>query len=104
MFEAMPAAPVLLADQGYHAHWFRQAPAAPPPASPSRKDRKMPVSHDAILHRRRHRIENLFGRLEDWRGIPTRYDRCAHVSLSAIALALSIIFWINQVSPEPWLP
>ena len=98
MFEAMPPAPVLLADRGYDADWFRQALAARGTSAciPSRKGRKLPIPHDAALYRRRHRIENMFGRLKDWRRIHTRYDRCAHAFMSAIALAASVIFWINQ--------
>jgi transposase len=38
----------------------------------------------------------MFGRLKDWRRIHTRYDRCTYAFMSAIALAASIISWINQ--------
>jgi hypothetical protein len=38
----------------------------------------------------------MFGRLKDWRRIATRYDRCAHTFLAAIALAATITFWLNQ--------
>ena len=31
-----------------------------------------------------------------WACIATRYDRCAHTFMSAIALAASVIFWLNQ--------
>ena len=98
MFDAMPPASVLLADRGYDADWFRQALAARGTAAciPSRKGRKAPIPHDAALYRHRHRIENMFGRFKDWRRIHTRYDRYAHVFMSAIALAASFIFWINQ--------
>ena len=98
MFEAMPPAPVLLADCGYNADWLRHALAARGTAAciPSRKVRKAPTPHDAVLYRRRHRVENRSGRLKDWRHIHTRYDRCAHAFMSAIALAASTIFWINQ--------
>ena len=44
------------------------------------------------LYRRRHKIENMFGRLKDWRRIHTRYDRCAHTFMSAIFLAAIVIF------------
>ena len=46
------------------------------------------------LYRQRHRIENMFGRLKDWRRIHTRYDRCAHTFMSAIAIAATVIFWL----------
>ena len=40
------------------------------------------------------RIENMFGRLKDWRRIHTRYDRCAHTYFSAICIAAAVIFWL----------
>jgi putative transposase len=49
-----------------------------------------------MLYRQRHRVENMFARLKDWRRVNTRYDRCAHTFLSAIAFAASSIFWLNQ--------
>ena len=42
----------------------------------------------------RHKVENLFARLKDWRRIATRYDRCAHVFLSAILIAATVSFWL----------
>ena len=42
----------------------------------------------------RQRIENMFGKLKDWRRIHMRYDRCADVFMSAIALAVVVIFWL----------
>jgi transposase len=35
--------------------------------------------------RQRHKIENMFGRLKDWRRIATCYDRCAHAFVSAFS-------------------
>ena len=45
MFDAMPHAPVLLADRGYDADWFRHALASRGTAAciPSRKNRKVPI-------------------------------------------------------------
>ena len=48
----------------------------------------------ATLYRQRHKIENMFGRLKDWRRIHTRYDRCAHTFMSAICIAATVIFWL----------
>jgi transposase len=53
-----------------------------------------PIEHDRELYRQRHKIENMFGRLKDWRHIHTRYDRCAHTFGSAICIAAAIIFWL----------
>jgi transposase len=38
----------------------------------------------------------MFARLNDWRRIATRDDRCAHTFLAAITLAAIITFWLNQ--------
>jgi transposase len=54
----------------------------------------VPISHDADLYRQRHKIENSFGRIKDWRRISTRYDRCPKVFLSACALAAVVLFWL----------
>jgi transposase len=45
-----------------------------------------------MLYRLRRKIENMFGRLKDWRRIHTRYDRCAYTFMSAISLAAIVIF------------
>jgi len=42
----------------------------------------------------RHKVENLFAKLKDWRPVATRYDRCAHIFLSAVFLAAILIFWL----------
>ncbi|TXG81575.1 MAG: transposase, partial [Sphingomonadales bacterium] len=63
---------------------------------PSKANRKAPIPHDTTLYRQRHKVENMFGRIKDWRRIHTRYDRCAHTFMSAICIAATVIFWINQ--------
>ena len=94
----LPRANALLADRAYSSAVFRQAlvergitPCIPPHAS-----HRVQHSYDPVLYRQRHKIENLFARLKDWRRIHTRYDRCAHTFLSAIAFAAVFIFWINE--------
>ncbi|WP_156353025.1 MULTISPECIES: IS5 family transposase [unclassified Sphingomonas] len=98
LVDTLPPAKAMLADRGYDAAWFRKALAdrGITPCIPSKINRKVAISHDPSLHRQRHRIENMFGRLKDWRRIHTRYDRCAHTFLSAIAFAATFIFWLNQ--------
>lgn len=98
MIEAFPKAKNLLADRGYDADWFRAALARKKinACIPSRGNRKQPIPHDPVLYRQRHKIENMFGKLKDWRRIHTRYDRCAHTFMSAICIAATMIFWINQ--------
>ena len=96
MIDAFPRAKVLLGDRGYDADWFRAALADRKIVAciPSKVNRKRPIPHDAALYRQRHKIEIMFGRLKDWRRIATRYDRCAKVFLSAVALATTVIFWL----------
>ena len=80
MLDALPKARAILGDRGYDADWFRNTLLAKDitPCIPSKANRKTPIPHDRTLYRQRHRIENMFGRLKDWRRIHTRYDRCAH--------------------------
>jgi transposase len=51
-------------------------------------------AYDTVLYRRRHNVENMFGRLKDRRRVHTRYDRCAHTFMSAFALTAAGIFWL----------
>jgi transposase len=96
MLNALPRAKELLGDKGYDSDWFRLALAERGITAciPSKSNRKAPIEHDRILYRQRHRIENMFGRLKDWRRIHTRYDRCAHTFMSAICIAAIVIFWL----------
>ena len=96
MIDAFPKANVLLADRGYAADWFRQAliKRGITACIPSKTNRKIQIPHDRALYRQRHRVENMFGRLKDWRRIHTRYDRCAHTFMSAISIAATVIFWL----------
>jgi transposase len=96
MVDALPTAQALLGDRGYDASWFREALIARgiTPCIPSKRNRKVIIDHDKTLYRQRHKIENMFGRLKDWRRIHTRYDRCAHTFMSAICIAATVIFWL----------
>ena len=98
MIDAFPKAKALLADRGYDADWFRYALAERgiTPCIPSKTNRKVTIPHDTTLYRQRHKVENMFGKLKDWRRIHTRYDRCAHTFMSAICIAATVIFWLPQ--------
>ncbi len=89
MLDALPKAKAMLGDRGYDANWFRQALIAKgiTQCIPSKTNRKVQISSDKALYRQRHKVENMFCRFKDWRRIHTRYDRCAHTFMSAIALA-----------------
>lgn len=96
MLPALPPARELLGDRGYDSAWFRAALADRGIAAciPSTRSRKVALPYDRVLYRQRHRIENAFGRLKDWRRIATRYDRCAHTFFSAICIAATLTFWL----------
>lgn len=96
MIDAFPKAKSLLGDKGYDADWLRDALAARGITAciPSKANRKLKIPHDTMLYRQRHKIENMFGKLKDWRRIHTRYDRCAHTFMSAICIAAAVIFWL----------
>ena len=98
MIGAFPKAKALLGDKGYDADWFRAALANRniDACIPSKANRKVHIPHDKVLYRQRHKVENMFGKLKDWRRIHTRYDRCAHAFMSAICITATVIFWINQ--------
>lgn len=93
---ALPPADILIADKGYDSDWFRQAliELGIEPCIPGRNGRKKPVEYDEHTYKQRNRIERMFGRLKDWRRIATRYDRCAHAFMSAIAIAATVSFWL----------
>jgi transposase len=88
VLSALPTAKELLADKGYDADWFRETLVQRKiaPCIPSKSNRKVPIPHDAVLYRRRHKIEIMFGRIKDWRRV--------HTYFSAICIAATVIFWL----------
>lgn len=98
LLPVLPKAKTILADRGYDADWFRAAlmEKGITPCIPPRKNRKTPITYDKELYKQRHKVENMFGRLKDWRRIAMRYDRCAHTFFSAICIAAFVTFYLNQ--------
>jgi transposase len=97
-YPALPEhARTIIGDKGYDSDEYRAALKAKgiTPCIPPRKGRILPADFDKNLYRQRHKIENMFGRLKDWRRVHTRYDRCAHTFLSAITIAATVIFWLS---------
>ena len=98
LLDVLPPASSLIADRGYDSNGFREALTEKgiKPCIPSSRSRKVPIPHDKTLYRQRHKIENMFARLKDWRRVATRYDRCAHTFFSAICIAAAVTFYLNQ--------
>jgi transposase len=96
LLDSLLPAKALLADRGYDADCFRTALQAKgiTPCIPPKKNRKIPIPYDTVLYKQRHKIENMFAKLKDWRRIATRYDRCAHTFFSAICIAATCIFYL----------
>jgi len=46
------------------------------------------------FYRRRHKIENFFCRIKDWRRIATRYDKLARNFLAATTI-VGVLYWIK---------
>ncbi len=98
MLRSMPKAKVLIADKGYDSNEFRRALRSRgiETCIPPRRNRKVLIPYDRKLYKTRHKIENLFAKLKDWRRIATRYDRCAHTFFSAICIAAAVAFYLKQ--------
>ena len=91
------ASEVVIADKGYDADKRVRAvlaKAGKTAVIPPRRNRKNPASYNKELYKKRHHIENFFGRLKDYRGIATRFEKTAQNFLSGIYLAAAIL-WIN---------
>ncbi len=96
LLRLLPPVKCLLADRGYDADCFRSAliDMNTTPCIPSKKNRKVQIPHDAVLYKKRHKIENMFGRIKDWRRVAMRFDRRAEILPSACALAAIVLFWL----------
>lgn len=94
----LPDAETLIGDKGYDSDAFRDALAEREitPCIPPRAKRQNPASYCKASYKQRHKVENMFAKLKDWRRISTRYDRCAHTFFSAICIAATVIFWLDQ--------
>ena len=96
LLKDLPRAKALLGDKVYDSDKIRAMLADQDitPCIPPKKNRKTTIEYCKSLYKTRHKVENLFAKLKDWRRIATRYDRCAHIFRSAIYLAATVIFWL----------
>lgn len=60
---------------------------------PAKCNAKIKIPHDLAVYKKRHRIENLFARLKDLKGIALRTNRCSHTFASFVSLALIKLFF-----------
>jgi transposase len=53
------------------------------------------VAYDRAAYRRRHRVEQAWGRLKEWRAVATRYEKTAASYLGALHVAAALD-WIKH--------
>jgi putative transposase len=96
LIEQRKPAKKLLGDKAYDSaelrHWLKQRGTQS--VIPNRSNRKQPFSFSRKSYKERHRIENAFCRLKDFRRVFTRYDRLARNFLASVCLAAAIAWWI----------
>jgi len=86
VYPVRPKASTLIGDKGYDSDEWRAALKAMgiEPCIPPKSNRKAFIPYDNALYKQRHKIENTFSKIKDWRRIATRYDRCADIFMAAI--------------------
>jgi transposase len=86
----------LLGDRAYDSAELRQwlDERGTTPVIPNKSNRKQPFGFNRRAYKWRHRIENAFCRLKDFRRIATRYDRLARNFLASVCLIAAIVWWI----------
>ena len=84
------------ADKAYDSQTVRQhiRDEGALPVIPSRCNAAKQAYCPKRIYRRRHKIENYFCRIKDWRRIATRYDKLARNYLAAAAIVGALV-WIK---------
>ena len=78
----------VVGDKGYDSRHARQSirDSGALPIIPSRSNARTKAYCPKRIYRHRHKIENFFCRIKDWRRIATRYDKLARNFLAAVHL------------------
>jgi transposase len=94
---ATPRPPLAVtADKAYDSEKVRQQikDEGAVPVIPSRSTATKKAYCPKRIYRRRHKIENYFCRIKDWRRLATRYDKLARNFLSTAAL-VGALYWVQ---------
>ena len=85
----------VVCDRGYSSASWRAGIrlVGAEPVVPSNRTHP-PVAYDRVAYRRRHHVEQLWGRLKEWRAVATRYEKTAESYLGALHVAASLD-WIK---------
>ena len=89
-------AAVVHGDKGYDSDKIRAQieAAGAAPNIPPKSNRRWKPGFSGALYRNRNAVERMFARIKDFRRIATRYDRRADVFLAAVALAVTVSYWL----------
>jgi len=93
--EATKPAKDLLGDRAYDSRALRERLKArgTRATTPNRSNRKKKFKSSKKRYRDRHRIENAFCRLKDFRRIATRYDKLAANFAASVYLVATVVWW-----------
>jgi transposase len=64
------------------------------PIIPPKRNRKVKRLHYKLLYKKRHRVENAFLKMKQWRGIATRYCKNANSFIAAVHI-VSMFLWLK---------
>ena len=86
----------VLADKGYDSNALVATleERGITPVIPSKANRKVPRKTDFALYRERNLVERFFGKIKQYRGIATRYDKLAETFLAGVLL-VCVLIWLN---------
>ena len=82
----------VICDQAYSSAAWRALIAGhgAEPVVPAHPTHKKAPPHDPGAYRRRHKVENLWARLKEWRAVATRYEKTAASYLGDLHLATAV--------------
>jgi transposase len=96
LLHLVPPGALVLADRGCDTNAVRSAVEVrgATPNIPPKSNRRWKPGFSRVLYRGRNAIERMFGRLQDFRRIATRYDKLAVNLLAAFHLAATVCYWL----------
>ncbi len=83
----------LIGDRAFDADWLIEeiGDSGAMAVIPARCHRTSPREHDREMYRWRHRIENVFARIREFRAVATRYDKTDASFAAAIHLVSGVV-------------
>ena len=89
----------VVCDRAYSARWWREAitEAGAEPVVPGNRTHPA-VAYSRAAYRRRHHVEQGWGRLKEWRAVATRYEKTAESYLGVLYVAAALD-WVKHGIP-----